>query len=145
MKYFCTETEQKKSKSSCYLEFQKGRYANKCWLEDSICLHDDIFEELCLYQVLCSAIPQFDHWGITEVSLEQWQQVKNKAEAVGGEVLVDPAIVFGVVLRGSGIPDVINHRLHVSFYNDRCGHVPDKDSPLFIRDVWDFISLLNFE
>ncbi len=88
MKYFCTEIERKKSKSSCYLEFQKGRYANKHWLEDSICLHDDIFEELGLYQVLNSANLKFDHWGITEVSPEQWQQVKIKAEALGGEVLV---------------------------------------------------------
>ena len=88
MKYFCAETERKKSKSSCYLEFQKGRYANKCWLEDSICLHDDIFEKLGLYQVLISAIPQFDHWGITEVSPEQWQLVKSNAEMIGGEVLI---------------------------------------------------------
>lgn len=35
-----------------------------------------------------TVIPQFDPFGITEVSSEQWQQVKSKAEAVGGEVLV---------------------------------------------------------
>lgn len=88
MKYFCTEMERKASKSTCYFEFQKGRYANKYWLEDSICLHDDVLEKLGLYQILISAIPHFDHWGITEVSQEQWRQVKNNAEAVGGEVLV---------------------------------------------------------
>ena len=35
-----------------------------------------------------AAIPQFDPFGITEVTKEQWQQVKSRAESVGGEALV---------------------------------------------------------
>ena len=46
MNYFCTESERKASHSTCYLEFQKGKYKGKHWLEDSIFLHDDIFKEL---------------------------------------------------------------------------------------------------
>lgn len=35
-----------------------------------------------------AAIPQFDPFGITEVTKEQWKQVKSRAESVGGEALV---------------------------------------------------------
>ena len=87
MKYFCTETERKASKSTCYFEFQKGRHTGKHWLEDSLCIHDDLLND-AFYQVLVSAIPKLDPFGVTEVSPEQWQQVKSKAETVGGEVLV---------------------------------------------------------
>ena len=87
MKYFCTETERKASKSTCYFEFQKGRHKGKHWLEDSLCIHDDFLND-DIYQIFVTVIPQFDPFGITEVSSGQWKQVKSKAEAVGGEVLV---------------------------------------------------------
>ena len=87
MKCFCTETERKASKSTCYFEFQKGRHKGKHWLEDSISIHDDLLNDET-YQVFVAAIPQFDPFGITEVTKEQWQQVKSRAEAVGGEALV---------------------------------------------------------
>jgi len=87
MKYFCTETERKASKSTCYFEFQKGRHKGKHWLEDSISIHDDLLSDE-IYQVFVDAIPQFDPFGVTEVTKEQWLQVKSKAKAVGGEALV---------------------------------------------------------
>lgn len=87
MKYFVTEIERKASKSTCYFEFQKGSHEGKHWLEDSICIHDDLLKDE-IYQVFVAAIPQFDPFGITEVTKEHWQQVKSNAEAVGGEVLV---------------------------------------------------------
>ena len=87
MKYFCTETERKASKSTCYFEFQKGSHKGKHWLEDSISIHDDLLSDE-IYQVFMAAISQFDPFGITEVTKEQWRQMKSKAEAVGGEALV---------------------------------------------------------
>ena len=87
MKYFCTETERKASKSTCYFEFQKGRHKGKHWLKDSISIHDDLLSDE-IYQVFVVAISQFDPFGITEVTKEQWQQVKSRAELVGGEALV---------------------------------------------------------
>ena len=86
MKYFCTETERKASKSTCYFEFQKGRHKGKHWLKDSISIHDDLLSDE-IYQVFVVAISQFDTFGITEVTKEQWQQVKSRAEAVGGEAI----------------------------------------------------------
>ena len=87
MKYFCTENERKESKSTCYFEFQKGRHKGKHWLEDSLCIHNDLLSDE-IYQIFVNVIPQFDPFGITEVSPEQWQQMKCNAEAVGGEVLI---------------------------------------------------------
>ena len=87
MQYFCTETERKASKSTCYFEFQKGHHRGKHWLEDSISIHDDLLSDE-IYQVFVDTIPQFDPFGFTEVTKEQWQQVKSRAEAVGGEALV---------------------------------------------------------
>ena len=87
MKYFCTETERKASKSTCYFEFQKGHHRGKYWLEDSISIHDDLLSDE-IYQVFVDTIPQFDPFGVTEVTNEQWREMKSKAKAVGGEALV---------------------------------------------------------
>lgn len=86
MRYFCTESERKASHSSCYLEFQKGEYRGNHWLEDSISLHDDIFYELHLYSLFRKAIPEFDHYGITQVSFTQWEFLYKLAVEQGGEV-----------------------------------------------------------
>ena len=86
MNYFCTERERKRSHSTCYLEFQKGEYKGTHWLEDSISLHDDIFHELHLYRLFIKAIPDFDHYGITQVNEKEWEKLKELAFAQGNEV-----------------------------------------------------------
>lgn len=43
MKYFITE---EKRKGTCYFEFQKGKFKGKFWLQDSLYLHGDKFDEL---------------------------------------------------------------------------------------------------
>ena len=86
MHYFCTEKERKASHSSCYLEFQKGEYRGNHWLSDSISLHDDIFHELHLYQLFVKAIPDFDHYGITEVNQCEWEKLREFALEQGEEV-----------------------------------------------------------
>ena len=86
MNYFCTESERKASHSTCYLEFQKGEYKGKTWLEDSISLHDDIFHELHLYRLFIKAIPEFDHYGITKVTEYEWETLKKLALEQGDEV-----------------------------------------------------------
>ena len=86
MKYFCTEQERKASHSSCYLEFQRGEYSGKHWLAESISLHDDIFHDLHLYSLFKRAIPEFDHYGVTQVSQTQWEMLSQLAFEQGGEV-----------------------------------------------------------
>ena len=86
MNYFYTEQERKASHSTCYLEFQKGKHRGKHWLEDSISLHDDMFHTLHLYPLFIKAIPEFDHYGITEVNQDEWEMLKKLALEQGEEV-----------------------------------------------------------
>ncbi len=86
MDYFCTEQERKISHSTCYLEFQRGSFHGECWLIDSISLHIDIFDNLKLYKIFRTAIPDFDYYGITEVNQSQWEILKKLALEQGGEV-----------------------------------------------------------
>ncbi len=82
---FCVENNRQ---GGCYIEFQKGKFKDEHWIENNICLDDDIFEELKLYYLFIKVIPQFDHWGINEITKEQWLQIKNHAEKTGGDVAV---------------------------------------------------------
>ena len=86
MPYFCTETQRHASGSTCYFEFQKGSYNNRCWLSDSLNLHDSIFESLGLHLLFIQAIPNFDYYGLTKVSKPQWEQLKQMAHNAGGEI-----------------------------------------------------------
>ncbi len=62
MKYCCTDNQRT---GSCYFEFQKGKFADKYWLANSLYLSADIFDSLNLYQVFASVVPEFDYYGIT--------------------------------------------------------------------------------
>lgn len=85
MKYFITEEERRERHSTCFLEFQRGEYDGSCWRTDSLCLDDDIFNAMKLYGLFKSAIADFDHWGITEVTEEQWRELKKTFDEKGGE------------------------------------------------------------
>lgn len=84
MCYFVTEAERKASASSCYFEFQKGKYHGKCWKSDSLCLRDTTFDALNLSEIF-GAATRFAYFGITEVTQAQWRAILETAHAVGGE------------------------------------------------------------
>ena len=52
MKYFINENQRKESHSTCYFEFQRGKYKNKCWKEDSLNLSQGIFIQLNLGKII---------------------------------------------------------------------------------------------
>ncbi len=83
MKYCCTNNQRT---GSCYFEFQKGKFADKYWLANSLYLSADIFDSLNLYQVFASVVPEFDYYGITEIDKEKWAQIKQITEKSGGVV-----------------------------------------------------------
>lgn len=56
MKYFVTEKERKASGGTCYFEFQKGKMRNEYWLEDSVCMHADLFDELKLFRLFLDSL-----------------------------------------------------------------------------------------
>ena len=81
MKYFVNEKERKASGGSCYFEFQKGKYRNKYWLKDSICLHADLFDELLLFRLFANSLGTFDYYGPTNViNKEQWYIIVEKSK-----------------------------------------------------------------
>lgn len=85
MKYFIDEETRKASRSTCYFEFMIGKYRDKCWLPDSISISADLFDELKLYEVISSVIPSFDYYGLTEISIDDWNKIIDKAHFIGGK------------------------------------------------------------
>lgn len=79
MKYFLNEAERKESKSTCYFEFQNGKYQGNHWLKDSLCLHADKFDEFGLYDLFSRSIKDFNYYGPTEVCKAQWMCLVKKS------------------------------------------------------------------
>lgn len=86
MKYFVNEAERKASGSTCYFEFQKGKYHDECWLPDSLSIHMDLFDELKLYDLISSVVPSFDYYGLTEIDCNDWSNIVKQAHLAGGSL-----------------------------------------------------------
>ena len=81
MEYFISESERKASHSTCYFEFQQGKFRWKHWLVNSLFLHADIFEAMRLFELFSKSIPDFNYYGPTNVDKPQWDAiVKNSLE-----------------------------------------------------------------
>jgi hypothetical protein len=93
MEYFITEDYRT---NTAYYEFQKGKSdRNTFWKEDSLLLSDIIFRTLKLTK-LFNVIPNFDPYDIIEVTKKQWEEVKELAASIGGEVkeLIEEADIW---------------------------------------------------
>ncbi len=77
LKYCCYNI-----KHGCYFEFQKGNYfiKEKHWLHDSLFIDGDIVDELNLGELFYKTIPNFNYYGPTKVTKEQWLAVKEMNE-----------------------------------------------------------------
>jgi len=76
MRFFITEEERKRIGSTSFVEFQRGKYDGACWHIDSLCMDEDIFYELKLRRFFSMLLPQFDYFGITQVSCEEFRKLK---------------------------------------------------------------------
>ncbi len=74
MEYLVTEARRKASRSTCYIEFQKGQY-HGCRQEDSVSLHDDLWTQNHLSVLFGRVLPDFDFYGITTVNAAQWEEL----------------------------------------------------------------------
>ncbi len=79
MRFFITEDERKKSGSTAFVEFQKGGYDGTCWHIDSVCMDEDLFSDLHLRRFFSAVLPQYDYYGITQVSVSSFEQLKTAA------------------------------------------------------------------
>lgn len=80
MKYFLDEAQRRATGGTCYFEFQKGKFKNKFWLRDSLCLHADLFDSLMLYDLFSDSIEEFCYYAPNEVSKEQWKKLVVKSK-----------------------------------------------------------------
>ena len=71
MKYFVNEDQRKNSCSTCYLEFQVRRYHNKCWLDTSISIRDELWNKFHISKLILEVFPEFDFYGITTITKKQ--------------------------------------------------------------------------
>lgn len=85
MKYFWTEAERKRYHTSCCFEFQKGEFDGGHWKEDSLCLDAELFDKLNLYELLASAISEFDYYGPTKVTVDEWNTLFRKSQIECGD------------------------------------------------------------
>lgn len=94
MKYFVTEEVRKASHSTCFFEFQKGYYHDRCWLDGSISIRDTLWEKFSLSDLFRSALDEFDAFGITVITKKQWEEIvkiADQADPIWREVVEDAA------------------------------------------------------
>ena len=94
MQYFVKERERKASQSTCYLEFQKGRYNGQCWRYSSISIRDEIWDEHQMSQLVRTVVPDFDYCGLTVITKAQWEAIveNSRDEACPGRPVIEEAI-----------------------------------------------------
>lgn len=80
MKYFINEKEREASHSTCYLEFQEGQYHDKCWLDSSISISDEIWDKYQMSKLIHMVVPNFDFYGLTMITKEQWLAIVENSQ-----------------------------------------------------------------
>ena len=80
MKYLLDEVQRKATGSTCYFEFQKGKFRNKFWLKDSLYIHADTFDSLMLYELLSNSIDDGCYYAPTEVNKADWETLAAKSK-----------------------------------------------------------------
>ena len=85
MKYFETGI-----KRGAFHEFVQGEWNEETlifWSPDSLYLHDDVVIDLELTDKLFKAAGVvFNNYGITKITLDGWNALVNRANAIGGEI-----------------------------------------------------------
>ena len=93
MYYFLDADRRKARGGTLYLEFQPGPWQGRHWQNDSLYLPAPLFDDLGLYDLFVRAIPHFNYYYVTEVTPEQFQLLKELAEAhhtqCAAEILVE--------------------------------------------------------
>ncbi|MBR6474543.1 MAG: hypothetical protein IKS98_03755 [Lachnospiraceae bacterium] len=85
MRYLITEEDRKKTGSSEFIEFQRGKYDGECWHIDSMYIAEETFYELKLRRFFSSVLPQFDYYGLTQVNASEFADLKKEAPQFSNE------------------------------------------------------------
>lgn len=81
MKYFLNEVQRKENIHTDYIEFQRGYFDNKYWLEDSISIKEGQWVEYSLTELFCSVIEEYNYYGVTIVDQEQWNEIVKNSKS----------------------------------------------------------------
>lgn len=85
MNFFVDEKKRKASHSTCYFEFQKGRHqGDQYWLPDSISISDTLWDRYHISDLIRSVIKNFDYYGPTAVTKNQWDEIMKLSQEAGG-------------------------------------------------------------
>ncbi len=84
--YFLNARERENIGSTEFWEFQTGEYTEKHWLENSMYIHDDVILEINAAEIFDTVFSSFGYYGITRVTLNEWNAMKAAAEKTGGAV-----------------------------------------------------------
>lgn len=72
------------------MEILPGKYMGKCWNNESIYILDEIFHYIA--PVIEKYYPQYDLWGISEISRETWLLILQDLEQLQGLLDSDPTM-----------------------------------------------------
>ncbi|MBR4145831.1 MAG: hypothetical protein IKU06_10285 [Lachnospiraceae bacterium] len=87
MRYLITEEDRKKTGSSEFIEFQRGKYDGECWHIDSMYIAEETFYELKFRRFFSSVLPQFDYYGLTQVNASEFADLKKEAPQFSNEAV----------------------------------------------------------
>lgn len=85
MKYFISNGERH---GTVYHEFVQGEWDEEAmifWSDDSLYLYDTVMFEL--HQLFKAANVEFDRFGETVITLDDWNALVKRANELGGEIL----------------------------------------------------------
>lgn len=85
MKYFISNGERH---GTVYHEFVQGEWDEEAmvfWSDDSLYLHDNVMFEF--HKLFKAANVEFDHFGETVITLDDWNALVRCAGELGGEIL----------------------------------------------------------
>lgn len=61
-------------------EFMKGNFFGTHWLEDSIYIPEDLFQQMELGKIFSTCLNHFSYFGITTVIPSEWDNMKKVVE-----------------------------------------------------------------
>jgi len=85
MRYLITAEDRKKTGSSEFIEFQRGKYDGECWHIDSMYIAEEVFYDLKLRRFFSSVLSQFDYYGLTQVNADEFEKLKEAAPDFSNE------------------------------------------------------------
>ena len=88
MKYFLTDEERKATGSTCFHEFCNGAQDSDNFIfreGEGLHIHDELMFATGLRKIIRRVVKDYDRYGITVVSREQWLEILSDAIGEGGE------------------------------------------------------------